>query len=345
MNTLHELTRRSERRSTTKAFSRFNLTLTICLAAALGFVAPVKAENERRGPPIVTHLVSGLGPLFGTTVGPDGMLYVCELTTGSILEVDPETGDVSTFATGLPTNTGIGGPYDVTFVGNTAYVLETLVDPFVGGNSIDGIYRIDGPNSFTVIADIGQFALEHPPIPPYFVPTGVQFAMQVVPSGFLVTDGHHNRVYHVTFDGEVSELIAFDNIVPTGLDILDNTIYMAEAGPVPHLRRDGKIIAFEENSPEPTEVASGGPLLVDVEFAPGLRHPLYALAQGRFPRGGAPGDPALPNTGELMMANANGNQLTPVVLHLDRPTSLDFIGHAAYVVGLGGDIWKVENGF
>ncbi|MEO7723904.1 MAG: hypothetical protein ABIU29_04335, partial [Chthoniobacterales bacterium] len=35
----------------------------------------------------------------------------------------------------------------------------------------------------------GQFAFENPPIPPFFVPERVQFAMQVAPGGFLVTDG------------------------------------------------------------------------------------------------------------------------------------------------------------
>ena len=38
------------------------------------------------------------------------------------------------------------------------------------------------------------------------------------------SDGHHNRV---TRSGEVSELIQFGNIVPTGLETSGNTIYMA----------------------------------------------------------------------------------------------------------------------
>ena len=66
--------------------------------------------------------------------------------------------------------------------------------------------------------------------------------------GFLVTDGHHNRVYRVTLDGDVSEFIAFGNIVPTGLEVLGNTIYMAEAGPVPHQPADGKVVAFSPGS-------------------------------------------------------------------------------------------------
>ena len=54
---------------------------------------------------------------------------------------------------------GIGGAIDVAFIGRTAYALVTLVSPDVGGSDVDGIYRVDGPDSFTVVADIGAFAL------------------------------------------------------------------------------------------------------------------------------------------------------------------------------------------
>jgi hypothetical protein len=59
--------------------------------------------------------------------------------------------------------------------------------------------------------------LSNPPtIPfPFFVPTGVQYALQTYRGGFLVTDGL-NRVLRVTLDGEVSVLIAFGDVVPTG---------------------------------------------------------------------------------------------------------------------------------
>ena len=52
------------------------------------------------------------------------------------------------------------------------------------------------------------------------MPTGVQYAMQPFRGGFLVTDGHHNRVLWAGRDGALRELIAFGNIVPTGLEVL-----------------------------------------------------------------------------------------------------------------------------
>jgi hypothetical protein len=80
---------------------------------------------------------------------------------------------------------------DVAFFGQTTYVLVTHVGPDVGGSGIVGIYRMDGPDSFTVIAD-----------------------------------GHHNRVLHVILDGEVTEFATFGNIVPTGLAVSGNTVYI-----------------------------------------------------------------------------------------------------------------------
>ena len=57
----------------------------------------------------------------------------------------------------------IGGAVDVAFIGRTAYALVTVVGPDVGGHAMVGIYRVDGPNSFTVVADIGAWAVAHPP--------------------------------------------------------------------------------------------------------------------------------------------------------------------------------------
>ena len=290
--------------------------------------------------PSATLLVTGLEGGSGSTIGPGGALYVTEGGTGRISRVDPKTGEVTTFASGLPTRIApIGGALDVAFIGHTAYVLVTLVGADVGGSDVVGIYRVDGPDSFTVIADIGEFSLQNPPSTSFFVPTGVQYALETYRGGFLVTDGHHNRVLRVTLDGEVTDFLAFDNIVPTGLELWGNTVLMAEAGPVPHVSENGKVVSFGPKSPTVTEVASGAPLLVDVEFGLGRR--LYALSQGEFPVGGEPGAPALPNTGALVAVNGDGT-FTVVADRLDRPTSLEFIGNTAYVITLGGEIWKIE---
>jgi len=309
-------------------------------AALIASTNPLAAIGPPVAAPTATLLVTGLASGSGSTVGPGGALFVTEGAAGRVSRVDPSTGDVTTFASGLPPFiVGIGGAMDIAFIGSTAYVLVTLVGPDVGGSDIVGIYRVDGPNSFTVIADIGAFALANPPTTDFFVPTGVQYALEAYRGGFLVTDGHHNRVLRVTLDGRVSELIAFGNTVPTGLAISGNTIYMAEAGPVPHLPENGKVVAFGPNSSSATQVASGARLLVDVEFGRGRT--LYALSQGFFMPGNPEGSPADPDTGALVEVNSDGT-FTTLFEPLDRPTSLEVIGNTAYVVTIAGEIWRID---
>ena len=316
--------------------------LVLLVLGLLALVAPAAAgATPGTRDPTAHRLVAGLQGGSGSTIGPDGALYVTESAAGSITRVDPRTGATTTYASGLPKlipAAGFGGPVDLAFVGRTAYVLVTLVGPDVGGGDVVGLYRVDGPDRFTVVADIGAFSIANPPATDFFVPSGVQYALQAYRGGFLVTDGHHNRVLGVTRDGQISVLRAFANLVPTGLEVRGRTILMAEAGPVPHRPENGKVVAFRPKSTRVREVASGRPLLVDVEL--GHRHRLYALSQG-VGSGGPEGSPALPNTGALVRAGRDGT-FTVVSDRLNQPTSLELIGRTAYVVTLGGEIWKIN---
>jgi hypothetical protein len=317
------------------------------------------ATSLAKAGPTLAHLArfgSGLGS--GSTVGPDGAIYVTDGVSGSVDRVDPRTGAATMFATGLPPKVlGIGGAMDVAFLDQRMYVLVTMVGgDIVGGPHIGdatvGIYRIEDDGRFSVVADIGSWSVAHPPKPGYFITTGVQYAMIPDHGGFLVTDGHHNRVLRVTLDGQVSEVVAFDDLVPTGLESQGGTTWVTQAGPVPHRPDTGRVLALQSTKPagQPTtvttatEVAHGASLLIDVEMGP--RHQLYALSQGQWD-GVMEGSPALPNTGRLVRVTPDG-ALDPVVdangnpLVLDRPTSMEFTGHTAYIVSLSGDIYTVN---
>ncbi len=308
-----------------------------------------QARAKSVHPSLQELLVTGLEELQGSTVGPDKALYVTAPLAGTIWRVNPETGAVTLFTTGLPKRIPglyyIGsGVVDVAFRGGTAYALVTGVAPDVDGHDIVGIYRVDGPDSYTIMADLGAWSIAHPPVPEFFVPTGFQFAIEPYRDGFIVTDGHHNRVLYVTLDGEITEVIAFADVVPTGLAVRGNTIYMAEAGPIPHLPETSKVMSFTLNSATATQVASGAGLnhiglLVDVEFGRG--NTLYALAQG-FWDGPFEGTPAQPNTGALVKVDPDGT-FTVIVEGLNQPTSVEIIKNTAYVVTLSGEVWKIEN--
>src|SRR5438874_3975087 len=106
--------------------------LLVAIITPFAASAPPPCEG-----PTATRLVTGLAEgAKGSTIGPDGALYVTEGAAGRISRVDPLTGEKTTFASGLPPailsigGSSIGGAIDVAFIDNIAYVLVTLVsDP------------------------------------------------------------------------------------------------------------------------------------------------------------------------------------------------------------------------
>ena len=332
------------------------LALLGCSALVLVLAQPATARTAPRDHPGNSNddprlLVTGLAGGSGSTVGPDGALYVPEPISGTITRVDPRTGRTSTFADGLPPRTsglGVGGVMDVAFLGETAYALVTLVGPDVGGSGVVGLYRVDSTHQSSVVADIGAWSIANPPVPPFFVPSGVQYALQRWHDGFLVTDGHHNRVLDVSIDGTIRQLVAFGNVVPTGLDVRGpgegrgraGRILVAQAGPVPHDPADGRIVSISPRSGASSQVAAGAPILTDVEVCGSdAGAGVYAISNGVY-SGDPEGSPGVPDTGSLVRVNGHGG-FDVVASPLDRPTSLELLGGKAYVVTYDGEIWVV----
>ena len=302
--------------------------------ALAAMLLPGLAVAAPPGPVSVTTVTTGLEGASGSTIGPDGALYVTEGAVGRVLRIDRTTGETTTFASGLPRSLiGLGGAMDVAFLAGTAHVIVTVVSPQVGGSDVVGVYRVDGPQEVTPIADIGAWAIANPPPPglDFQLVRGVQFAMTAWRGDLLVTDGHHNRVLRVTPDGDVSEFLQFDNVVPTGLEVRGHTVYVGLAGPVPHLPADGRVVAFDTRTGGLEAVATGTRLLVDVEFGPGRQ--LFTLSQGEFTPGLPAGASAEPGTGALMLVD--DGVATTVVAPLDRPTSIEVVGNTAWVVTHG----------
>jgi hypothetical protein len=331
----------------------------LTMAAALALLMPAFAvragDNQPPGsqpPGEVRLLASGLQGTIGSTIGPDGALYVAEGALGRITRIDRSTGEATTFASGLPAavpGVGLGGPMDVAFVGTTAYVLVGVVDSAVGGHQKDGIYRVDDRYNSTLLVDLGTWSFNNPPDPivpfNYFLPDGVQFALLPIDDGFLVSDGHLNRVLHVSKDGtEITVLKQFNDIVPTGLAKLGGTVFLAELGPVPETPDTGKVVSFGLSDTHPLapahDVASGVSMIVGTKF--GAHGKLYALSQGIAPAGIQPGQPASPNTGRLLRVNYDGT-FTSIADKLDRPTSLNFVCDTAYILTLTGEVWEVKD--
>lgn len=325
-------------------------TLLLALVSAVLLCLPIAPASAGRTD-AVRELVSFAaadctGPCgSGSTIGPDGALYVTDGPGGRLLRIDRRTGAVRTVTDQLPRMlpaAGLGGAIDVTFLGRTPYVLVTLVGPFFDQpDVVAGIYRVAADGSTRAVADLGAWSVAHPPATDYFVASGVQYALQPYGHGFLVTDGHLNRMLYATTSGRIREVQAFGNVVPTGLDVSGGQVLMAEAGPVPHRPETGRVITWSARHPRPTVLASGAPLLVDVEAD--ARGRVWVLSQGVWEYPDLPenaGLPASPNTGALY--RVEHGRLVPVVGGLDRPTSLELVGDQAYVITLTGKVLRVS---
>jgi len=310
------------------------LVPAVLLPAAANAVPPGDAPE-----PVAEMLANGLGGSIGSTIGPDGALYVAARENGEITRVDTVTGASTTYASGLPTHP-VGGVFDVAFLGDTAYALVTVVGPDVGGTAVGGIYRIDDADSSTLVADLATWSTDNPPEDTdFFVPSGVQFALEPFDDGFLVTDGHHNRLLFADLAGDVTQVAQFGNIVPTGMQADGSKVFIAEAGPIPHDPATGKVVTLNPKHGSARDIASGYSLVIDVEAA---SCGLYALSQGDSPGQVEPGSPALPDSGELLRVNGDGT-FTVIVDGLDLPTSLSFVGDTAFIVTLEGDVLRVDD--
>ena len=333
------------------------LITALAAALAIAFVVPSSAVWAAKTPtaPVVSVLndtaLGGLGS--GSTIGPDGALYVTNGNDGTLVRIDPKTGSEMVVGSGLPRQViGIGGAMDVVFIGHRAYVLVTLAGADVGvPDAVMGIYRLQRDGTFSVFADLGTWSAAHPPADPdWFLSQGVQYSLDVWRNGFVVADAHLARVIRVDLRGQISQLLAFDSTdaVPIGLEVANGRVFLATAGPIPHLpstskinevQRDGSVKVVGEWD---ANYAGDRGLIVDVEK--GRDHRLYGLLQGHWDLAPIPeneGKPAAPNTGEIVAVRKDAT-FEAIVSGLDRPTSLELVGHTGFVVTLTGTILRID---
>src|SRR3954469_21731026 len=93
--------------------------------------APPQHTTDKHTALKPTLLVGGLEGSLGSTIGPDGALYVPEGTAGRIARIDVETGAVTTFASGLPKSAiGVGGgAMDIAFDGENRVRTDYACEP------------------------------------------------------------------------------------------------------------------------------------------------------------------------------------------------------------------------
>lgn len=308
------------------------VAMALILTAGAGAADPPGAPVPTAG----TKIATGFGFVLGTTIGPDNALYVADAAKGEVWRVDPDTGAKTLEAWGLPTSEE-GGVSDIAFIGFDLYALTTTVD----SPDVVGIYRLPKGGKPEILADLGAYSKAHPVGFADAGPTGNPYSLEVLDAGnLLVVDSNHNRLLVVdTFQGTISQLAQFQNIVPTGATRADNVLYLSQIGAFPHTPQDGRVWALTLPDGEPSLVAAGVPFVIDVEKGPSSR--LYALSFGTQPAS-PEGPPADPFSGKLLLVRDNGT-FGILVANLTMPTSLEILGDTAFITTLNGDVWRVDN--
>lgn len=342
----------------------------LLLAAALLVVALVRSTaSAQQGPSAGEVLVSGLLNPRGMTIGPDGMLYVAEAGeggdtpvtveglefmngfTGRISMIDPATGERTTVADGLPSNShpefGTVGPTGVAFIDGQLYYVQTHGGEAWGfPDNPTGVYQVNDDGTVDLIADIGAFNIANPVADVAtggqvdIEPGGNPYAMMARDGALWVVDGNQNQLMKITPDGTISRVTEFSgHPVSTGIAAqATGPFYVSFLGEDPFLPEDGRVVKVAALTGFTTQVASGVSALTDVAIDASGQ--LYALqfAEQSF----------APGSGKFLRVNADGT-FTPMVTGLTFATSAIFDGDTLFIANNGlsviapGEIVMVQN--
>ena len=206
----------------------------------------------------VCDQVPGAGPYTGSPTG------------GRISKISP-TGVRTTITSKLPssqTNPGLGsfvsGVADVAFVGNTVYGLLSGAGCSHGvASTTNGIVKIGGGGSFSLIADLSSFQKANPvknPEPDDFEPDGTWFSMVNVGGDFYALEPNHGELDHITTSGAITRVADISasqgHIVPTAMVYHDGSFLVGNLNTFPikdgsskilRITLDGKVSVWATN--------------------------------------------------------------------------------------------------
>jgi sugar lactone lactonase YvrE len=330
-------------------------------AVALAIAAPAAAA------PNISVYAQGFNNPRGLKFGPDGHLYVAEggpggsnSTVGQCEQAvglpagpgpylgSPTGGRISKVVNGnrvtvndkfasSQTSAAFGslvsGVADIAWIGSQLYALE-------GGGGCshgvtghpNGIYKVDGNATPTLVADLGAFQMSHPVANPEaddFEPDGTWYSMIALRGALYAVEPNHGELDKITTDGHISRVVDISasqgHIVPTAMDFHGN-FYVGNLNTFPISSGSSRILKINPSG-YLQRAASGLTTVLGVAFDSHDR--MYVLEN-------TDGQPMpTPGYGDIVRIDPSGKK-TVVVEGLALPTAITFGPDGAlYVSNIG----------
>jgi sugar lactone lactonase YvrE len=328
--------------------------------AAMSIPAPAMAAN-------IGVYASGFNNPRGLKWGPDGHLYVaeggtggsdstvgqCEQAAGPPAGPGPYTGSptggrISKVVNGTRVTVNdkfassqtseafgflVSGVADIAWIGSTLYALTA------GGgcshgvlNHPNGIYKVNGNATPTLVANLGAFQMANPVANPNegdFEPDGTWYSMIALRGALYAVEPNHGELDKITTGGEVSRVVDISasqgHIVPTAVDFHGN-FYVGNLNRFPIQSGSSRILKISPSG-SIQRAASGVTTVLGIAFDGRDRMFVLENTDGQpFPT---------PGYGDIVRIDPSGKK-TVVVNGLAVPTALTFGPDGALYVSNAG---------
>ena len=336
--------------------------LTIPLASGTSAAAPTVIRGSPSAS--VSVYATGFNNPRGLKFGPDGMLYVAEggpggnsSTVGQCTQVVPPVGPYTGQATGgrisrvdsdgvrhtvtdafpssqtAPTlGSLVSGVADVAFIGDTLYAVTAGAGCSHGvADTVNGVYRVSGNGSVSLVANLSAFQMAHPvahPEPDDFEPDGTWYSMVAVRGSLYAVEPNHGELDRISTSGAISRVADISasqgHIVPTAM-ATHGVFYVGNLNTFPISVGSSKILQITPAGTVHT-AATGFTTVLGLAFDNrGRMYVLENTVHDGFPQ---------PGYGEIV--RVTGNKKDVIVSGLALPTGMTYGPDGAlYVSNLG----------